>query len=104
MPTSDNDTVIDKAVNLVKDVFGIRHDAPAEPEPDFKDTEPEVTAEHAMSLDPNVFVVSPSGQVTPGTAPSGETDAERLRREVGEEHRPSPLGYGNEIVRQENGV
>jgi len=89
METPHTDTVVEKTVAFVKDVLGI-HPAPAvEAERDYPDaaldTAPEVTAEDAMRLDPNAFVVNPGGQITPANYanPTGETDAERLRRETG---------------------
>jgi hypothetical protein len=102
------ETVVDKAVNFVKDVLGIHHEAAPEVEgnPEYPDTAPEVTAEKAMRLDPDTFVVSPSGQVTPGTNTSvrAETEAERLRREVGEYPREkTALELNAESARAEEG-
>jgi len=115
MQTNDNDTIVDKAVNFVKDAFGIRHGPASGVDPNFEDgktfgdhdTEAEVTAEQASSLDPNAFVVSPSGQVAPVglVDPPRETDAERLRREVDEQPRPkSLLERNDELVRRDNAV
>ncbi len=86
MRKNDNDTVVDKAVNFVKDVFGIQHDAVAtETRPEDHDLAAEAPSEPPARLDPNTFVVSPSGQIIPGSFPARETDTERLRREVGED-------------------
>jgi hypothetical protein len=51
METPHAETVVDKAVNFVKDVFGIQHDASPEVEanPEYHDTAPEVTAENACT-------------------------------------------------------
>ncbi len=69
METPHTETVVDKAVNFVKDVFGIEHDAAPEAEarPEYTDTAPEVTTENAMRLDPNTLVVNPAGEITPNS-------------------------------------
>jgi hypothetical protein len=119
MKTEHNETVIDKAVGYVKDMFGIHPEAApdVEAKPEFHDTEPEVTAENAMRLDPDAYLVDPAGQITPGllntsgdttpasyVASTDESDAERLRREVDEPREKSAIESGSEIVRRENGI
>jgi hypothetical protein len=114
METEHNETVVEKAVAFVKDMFGIQpepvHDV--DPVPDFPDTAPEVTAENAMRLDPNAFLVDPAGQITPGSyvapmdnmEPRDETDIERLRRQVDEPRQKGALELNAESARaEENG-
>jgi len=91
MEIEHTETVVDKAVAFVKDVFGIE----TEPTPngettrEYSDTAPEVTAEGAMRLDRNAFdglVSTDSGMAfDPVTAQALE--AERLKRAADEEPR-----------------
>jgi hypothetical protein len=94
METEHTETVVEKAVAFVKDVFGIQ----TEPTPnvetreEYSHTAPEVTAESAMRLDRNAFdgLVSTDAGIAfdPVTARALET--ERLKREA-DEH-PEPKG------------
>jgi hypothetical protein len=115
METEHNETVVEKAVNFVKDVLGVQHDGtPAvEAEPEYPDTAPEVTAENAMRLDPDAFMSNSAGQISPAgsyVAPMDavplldETDAERLRREVDEPPKKSVSENISDVVRRENGI
>jgi hypothetical protein len=107
METDHAETVVEKAVNFVKDVFGVQHDASpkTDAEPPYEDTEPEVTAEQAMSLDPNAYTVSPSGQVVPAstilpevlTDPEPDSDDEQVRRK-------SLAERNEDLVRRENNL
>lgn len=68
METEHNETLAEKAVNFVRDAFGIqRENAPVEAERSYPDTALEVTAENAMRLDPNAYLVDTAGQITPGS-------------------------------------
>ena len=105
MEAEHTETVVEKTVAFVKDILGFHTDAApdVEAKPEYQDTAPEVTAENAMRLNPNAFLVNTVGQITPGSdvAPMGETDTERLRREVDEPPRTrSPIGYNNDMVRR----
>jgi len=96
METEHVETVVDKAVAFVKDMFGI----PTETTPDvaakreYSDTAPEITAENAMRLNPNAYegLVPPESGVAFDPAaerdfdPAAERDieAERLRRKADE--------------------
>jgi hypothetical protein len=102
------ETVVDKAVAFVKDVFGIQ----TEPTPnvgtreEYSHTAPEVTAESAMRLDRNAFdgLESTDNGVAfdPVTAQALQT--ERLKREVGEEPREkTALELNAESARAEDG-
>jgi hypothetical protein len=90
METAHTETVVDKAVTFVKDMFGIPTDTPpnVEADPEYSDAAPAITSENAMRFDPNAFETK-VGRLNADTyvRPLGETDAERLRREVGEDIR-----------------
>ena len=77
METVHTETVVEKAVAYVKDMFGIPpgdHNPDVEAKPEYADTAPELEAEDAMRLDPHAHTVK--GIV--------EVSAERARRENGE--------------------
>jgi hypothetical protein len=97
METAHTETMVDKAVTFVKDMFGIQTDAPPDVEanPEYSDTAPAITAENAMRFDPNAFETR-VGQLNADryVRPVGETDAERLRREVGEDVRVNSAAGG----------
>jgi hypothetical protein len=86
METTHNETVVDKAVGFVKDMLGLQSDTPptVEEKPEYSDA-PAVTSDDAMRFDPNAFETK-VGELNADTyvRPAAETDAERLRREVGE--------------------
>jgi hypothetical protein len=88
METQHNETVVDKAVNFVKDVLGIQHDAPeVVANPEYHDTEAEVAAENAMRIDPNSYRMESLEHLNAeetAARPVGDSDTERLRREVDE--------------------
>jgi hypothetical protein len=90
METPHTETVVDKAVNFVKDVFGIEHEAAPEVEarPEYTDTAPEITTEGAMHLEPRAYGTR-VGEVDDGSfvRPLGDPEDERIRRVVDEEHR-----------------
>ena len=94
MGTEHTETVVDKAVAFVKDVFGIQTEPTpnAESRQEYSHTAPEVTAESAMRLDRNAFdgLVSTDSGIAfdPVTAQALETG--RLKRET-DEH-PQPKG------------
>ena len=80
METPHTETVVEKAVNFVKDVFGIEHEtAPdVEAKPEYHDTAPEVTAENAMRLNPNAYGASVEELNAEGyVRPVGEPDVDR---------------------------
>jgi len=82
METPHAETVVHKAVNFVKDVFGIQHDAAPEVEarPEYTDT-----AENSTHLEPRAFGTR-VGEVDDGSfvRPLGDPEDEHLRRAVGE--------------------
>lgn len=88
METEHTETVVEKAVAFVKDIFGLQTD----PEPDveakreYSDTAPEITAESAMRLNPNAFegLVPPESGVAFDPVTDRAIETERLRREVDE--------------------
>jgi hypothetical protein len=88
METAHTETVVDKAVTFVKDMFGIQTDAPPDVEAnsEYSDTAPAITSENAMRFDPNAFETK-VGQLNADSyvRPVGETHAERLRRDVGKD-------------------
>ncbi len=89
METQHTETVVDKAVNFVKDVLGIQHDDAPEvvAKPEYQDTKSEVAAENAMRIDPNSYRMQSLEQLNAAEAdarPAPESDTERLRREVDE--------------------
>jgi len=87
METQHTETVVDKAVNFVKDVLGIQHgDAPeVVANPEFHDSEAEVAAENATRLDPNAYKMQSLEQLNAEeTSVRPDSDTERLRREVDE--------------------
>jgi hypothetical protein len=89
METQHTETVVDKAVNFVKDVLGIQHDDAPEvvADPEYHDSEPEVAAENAMRIDPNSYKMESLEQLNAeetSARPVGDSDTERLRREVDE--------------------
>ena len=105
MDTPSNETVVDKAVAFVKDMFGVSEPA-RRVEPEYPETTPEATAEDAMRLDPNAYVVNTAGQMTTDSfvAPLEETTTDRLRREVGEQTREKgALELNAESARREDG-
>jgi hypothetical protein len=97
METAHIETVVDKAVTFVKDMFGIQSDTPPDIQanPEYSDTAPAITAVNAMRFDPNAFETK-VGQLNADNyvRPVGETDAERLRREVGEDPREKSASGG----------
>jgi hypothetical protein len=88
METPHTETVVEKAVAYVKDVFGIHSPDPTpdvQAKPEYHDTAPEITAENAMRLEPNAFGTSVEDlNADSYVRPVGELDVDRLRREVGE--------------------
>ena len=88
METQHTETVVDKAVNFVKDVLGIQHDDAPEvvANPEYHDTESEAAAENAMRIDPNSQRMESLEQLNaePYARPVADSDTERLRREVDE--------------------
>jgi hypothetical protein len=88
METQHSETVVDKAVNFVKDVLGIQHDdAPAVvANPEHHDTEPEVAAENAVGIDPNSYRMESLEQLNaePYARPVADSDDEPSRRDVDE--------------------
>lgn len=84
---TEHETVVDKAVAFVKDMFGVHPDAAPEvrAKPEYADTAPEVTAEDAMRLDPNAY----EGLVPPESGTIFENDAERERRDAAGFPRPA---------------
>jgi len=88
METEHPETIVEKTVAFVKHVLGT-HSAP---EPQYRETASEVTAENAMRLDPNEFALGEMDAegYFPSTDNAGETDAERLRRAVDEHPRAGP--------------
>lgn len=106
METEHTETVVEKAVAFVKDVFGVEPTPEVEPEPGYCGTAPEVTAESAMRLDRNAFdglVSTESGIVyDPVTARALET--ERLEREADEApQQKTALELNAESARAEEG-
>jgi len=89
METQHTETVVDKAINFVKDVLGIQHDDAPEvmAKPEHHDTESEVAAENAVRIDPNSYRMESLEQLNaeePYARPVADSDTERLRREVDE--------------------
>ncbi len=86
MENEHAETVVDKAVAYVKDMVGIHPASEAEPERDYPDTAPEITAENAMRLDPNAYKLG-DGQVNAEAYPRpvGETDEEKTALELNAE-------------------
>lgn len=109
METPHAETIMEKAVAYVKDVFGIPPaDATPEAEatPAHHDTEAEITAESAMRLDPNVYegVVPPESGIAFDPVTERGDHAERLKREVDEQPRQkSALELNAESARAEDG-
>ena len=91
METPHTETVVDKAVTFVKDLLGIHTDtAPdVEAKPGRHDTAPEITAENAMRLDPNARTMRTVRELNAesNVRPVGESEVDRLRREVDEHPR-----------------
>ena len=86
METQHTETVVDKAVNFVKDVLGIQHESEPEvvADPEFHDSEAEVAAENAMRIEPNSYSMQSLEQLNAEPRPVEDSDTERLRREVDE--------------------
>ena len=87
METQHTETVVDKAVNFVKDVLGIQHESEPEvvADPEFHDSEAEVAAENATRLDSNAYKMQSLEQLNAEeTSARPDSDTERLRREVDE--------------------
>jgi|HubBroStandDraft_6_1064221.scaffolds.fasta_scaffold1771675_1 hypothetical protein len=89
MEKQHTETVVDKAVNFVRDVLGIQHDDAPEvvANPEFHNTEAEVAAEKATGIDPNSYRMESLDQLNakePYARPVADSDADRLRREVDE--------------------
>ena len=108
MEANHTETVVEKAVAYVKDMFGIQTDTAPEVEakPEYRDTKSEITAEAAMRLDPNVYegIVPPEGGSAFDPAARRESDTERLRREVDEQpHAKGALELNAESARAEDG-
>ena len=73
----------------MKDVLGIQHENAPEvvANPEYHDTEAEAAAESAMRIDPNSYKMESLEQLNAeetSARPVGDSDAERLRREVDE--------------------
>ena len=82
---TERETVVDKAVAFVKDMFGVHPDTPeVRARPEFSDSAPEVTAEDAMRLNPNAY----EGLVPPESGAIFEDEAERERRDAAGFPRP----------------
>jgi hypothetical protein len=108
METEHTETVVEKAVAFVKDMFGIPSgSAPGvEARTEYRDSAPEVTAENAMRLNPNAYegLVPPESGMVLGPKTERADDAERLRREVDEQPRPKgALELNAESARAEDG-
>jgi hypothetical protein len=103
METPHNETVVEKAVAYVKEVFGIHPTPEVDAKPEFSDTAPEVTAENAMRLDPNAYesLVPPESGFD---SAARKAETERLRREV-DEHPPQKTAWelNAESARAEDG-
>jgi hypothetical protein len=88
METQHTETVVDKAVNFVKDVLGIQHDDAPEvvASPEYHDGETETAAENAMQLDPNAYKMQSLEQLNAETyaRPEPDSDTERSRGKVDE--------------------
>jgi hypothetical protein len=86
METQHSETVIDKAVNFVKDALGIPHEDASDvvANPEYHDSEPELAAEDAMRLDPNAYRMKSLDQMEAESVagPIVDPEAERVRREV----------------------
>ena len=77
MDTEHTETVVEKAVAYVKDMFGIPpgdRTPDVEAKPEYTDSTPELTSEDAMRLDPHADT----------TKSVAEVNAESARREDGE--------------------
>jgi hypothetical protein len=94
METERTETVAEKAVSFVKDVFGIQTEPTpnAETRQEYSHTAPEVTAESAMRLDRNAFdgLVSTDSGIAFGPVTAQALETERMKREA-DEH-PEPKG------------
>jgi hypothetical protein len=94
MTTAHTETVVDKALNKVKEFFGGPTDEAPEvrANPEYTDTPTETAAEDAMRVDPNVY----EGLVPPESRPLFKTEAEaereRLRVEENDELRRRRVG------------
>jgi hypothetical protein len=104
METPHTETVVEKTVAFVKDVFGM-HPAPGVgAQPEYHSTAPEVTAENAMRLDPDAHVMNAVEPMNTEAYVLPIDDAERLQREEGEHPREkSAFELNSESVRAENG-
>ena len=108
METPHTETVVDKAVTFVKDMLGIPTDAApdVEAKPEYHDTAPEITAENAMRLDPNAYTTKTVEELNAESyvRPVGDSETERLRREVDEHPREkSAFELNAESARAEEG-
>jgi hypothetical protein len=77
METEHTETVVEKAVAYVKDMFGIPpgdRTPDVETKPEYPDATPEPTSEDAMRLDPHAYTLKSVAEV----------NAESARREDGE--------------------
>jgi hypothetical protein len=86
METEHTETVVDKAVAFVKDMFGVHPDPTPEVQAkrEYSDTAPEVTAEDAMRLNPNAY----EGLVPPESGTVFDDNVERERRDAAGLPRP----------------
>jgi len=65
METEHTETVVEKAVAYMKDMFGLPPGDRApdvEAKPEFADTAPELTSEDAMRLDPGAYTFKSVGE------------------------------------------
>jgi hypothetical protein len=74
METERTETVVEKAVAYVKDMFGIAsgdRTPEVEAKPEYADAAPELTSEDAMRLDPQAYTMKSVAQVSAESATRG---------------------------------